>query len=110
MTTPKHPCDCLDACGDDPGLRTGRVAPCQDMLKRQAENRRTEGLEWVNPTPNTMPDADTTVLCELTNDAEAVWPGYWTGEQWRSIDGSPFAGTVTGWAPWPQGRRGQGVW
>lgn len=72
----------------------------------QAENRQTEVLVWVNPTPATMPDADSTVLCELEGDSERVWPGYWDGDYWCSVDGSVFQGKVTGWAEWPTGRKG----
>lgn len=71
-----------------------------------AENRQTEVLVWVNPTPATMPDADSTVLCELEGDSESVWPGYWDGDYWCSVDGSVFQGKVTGWAEWPTGRKG----
>lgn len=71
-----------------------------------AENLQTEVLVWVNPTPATMPDADSTVLCELEGDSESVWPGYLDGDYWCSVDGSVFQGKVTGWAEWPTGRKG----
>lgn len=30
-------CDCLNDCGDDPRLCTGRVQPCQWLLDRRAD-------------------------------------------------------------------------
>lgn len=33
----KDDCDCLDACGDDPGLKNGRALPCAKFLARQAQ-------------------------------------------------------------------------
>ncbi len=106
MNTTIPRCDCLTACFDDERVRAGRATPCEFGARQLAENRQTEELRWVNPTPATMPDADATVLCELQGDSERVWPGYWDGDYWCSIDGSVFAGKVTGWAPWPNGRRG----
>lgn len=103
-TTPS--CDCLNHCFDDERVRAGRATPCEYGARQLAENRQTEVLVWVNPTPATMPDADSTVLCELEGDSESVWPGYWDGDYWCSVDGSVFQGKVTGWAEWPTGRKG----
>lgn len=99
------PCDCLNVCFDDERVRAGRVTPCEFGARQIAENRQTEELRWVNPTPTTMPRADTTVLCELQGDSERVWPGYFDGTTWRSVAGGVFAGKVTGWAQWPTGRQ-----
>lgn len=33
----KRPCDCLDICGDDPAVRTGRAAVCQAKIARDRE-------------------------------------------------------------------------
>jgi len=106
MNTTTETCDCTTHCGDDPRLETRKVAPCEKRARELAENRCTELLRWVNPTPATMPDADLTVLCELKGDSERVWPGYFDGDHWCSIEGSVFAGQVTGWAAWPNGRQG----
>ena len=38
MTT-THTCDCLNDCGDDERMKTGRVTPCPHGAKRMAENR-----------------------------------------------------------------------
>lgn len=32
-------CDCLNWCGDDPWLLTGRAMPCQDRLDRERRER-----------------------------------------------------------------------
>ena len=32
-------CDCLNWCGDDPWLLTGRAVPCQDHLDRERRER-----------------------------------------------------------------------
>jgi hypothetical protein len=106
MNTPTTLCDCLNKCGDDERVHSGRVKRCPFGARRHAENRQTETLHWVSPTPATMPRADTTVLCELQGDSERVWPGFFDGSGWRSVAGSVFAGKVTGWALWPTGRTG----
>lgn len=35
-------CDCLNWCGDDPWLKDGRSTPCGNLLKRQADDRKSE--------------------------------------------------------------------
>ncbi len=65
---------------------------------------RVERLVWhLCPGPD-LPDADTTVLCELNDDDQPWWPGYWDGEQWIGAEGFPFAGRVVAWAE-PRGTR-----
>ena len=32
-------CDCLNDCGDDPDLKTGKVQPCPNMAKHQERER-----------------------------------------------------------------------
>jgi hypothetical protein len=109
MTNPKtHTCDCLNNCGDDERLKSGRVTPCPHGAKRQAENRQTETLNWVNPTHNTMPDAMELVLLEreAAGSPEPVSSGFWDGHYWCNEMGDLMTGKVTGWAAWPNGRVG----
>lgn len=68
-------------------------------------NPSLETLTWHDVPGAQLPDSDITVMCELQGDDEPTWPGYWTGAQWLSIEGLPFAGTVTAWADMPKGRR-----
>lgn len=42
LSTPR-PCDCLDRCGDDPDMHTGRVAVC--ARKRQRDRELAEAAE-----------------------------------------------------------------
>lgn len=35
-------CDCLNDCGDDPGLRDGRAQPCKILLDKQHQDRISE--------------------------------------------------------------------
>ena len=67
--------------------------------------RQVELIEWINPTPTTMPAGkDTAVLMELQGDGEPAWLGTWDGQAWRYVDAEVVTGTVTGWAHLPQGR------
>ena len=97
------PCDCLNFCGDDPRLKPGRAAKCADLLASEHRARATELLRW-HDVGTELPDAEITVLVELSGDSEPVWLGYWTGGRWLNIEGLPFAGQVTGWADMPAGR------
>ncbi len=36
MTAAGRACDCLNDCGDDPGLKTGLARPCAGLLKARA--------------------------------------------------------------------------
>lgn len=112
MNSTTHNCDCLNDCGDDERIKTGKVTPCPHGAKRIAENRQIEELKWVNPTPATMPDAFELVLLErecVAGDPEPVAPGYWDGIFWRRDDDEMMTGKVTGWAAWPNGRKGGGA-
>ncbi|MBL8387040.1 MAG: hypothetical protein JNK17_02265 [Hydrogenophaga sp.] len=106
MNTTIPRCDCLNFCFDDERVRAGRARPCEFGARQLAENRQTEELRWVNPTPTTMPDAGSIVLCELQVEFDRVCPGYWAGDYWCSLDGGKLPGKVTGWAAWPKGRQG----
>lgn len=65
-----------------------------------------ETITWVNAVAPDLPDADMTVLVEIDGESEPVWLGFFDGTAWRSVsDGDIFAGTVTGWADMPTGRR-----
>lgn len=97
-------CDCLNDCGDDRQVHNGQAAPCEYLARMQEERRRCETIQWVNPTPLTMPDAGDTVLLELQGDSEPTWPGYWDGIAWISSDGMPITSSVSGWAHMPKGR------
>ena len=33
-------CDCLNDCGDDPALKSGKVQPCENMLARIEQDRQ----------------------------------------------------------------------
>lgn len=37
--TPIVSCDCLNDCGDDPQVKTGKVQPCRNMLDQQERDR-----------------------------------------------------------------------
>lgn len=63
--------------------------------------RRTEVLEW--HTPDQPPDADTTVLLSLEGGDDPVWLGFWDGERWWYVDGTPVLVRVVGWAHLPVG-------
>jgi hypothetical protein len=72
---------------------------------RNHRNVTLETLAWNSP--ETRPDADTTVLLHVFNPDNAddtVWPGFTDGEQWIWADGSPVVGTVLEWAHMPAGR------
>ena len=57
-----------------------------------------EQLTWhLVPGPK-LPDADTTVLCQLEADDEDCWPGYYDGERWISAEGFPFTSRVIAWS------------
>jgi hypothetical protein len=62
---------------------------------------RTEVLEW--HTPDQPPDADTTVLLSLEGGDDPVWLGFWDGERWWYVDGTPVLVRVVGWAHLPVG-------
>lgn len=97
-------CDCLVMCGDDQALKRNPSLRCPKRVKAEAENRRPEVIEWVNPTKDSMPDADTVVLMELHGDGEPTWLGTWDGQVWRYVDADVVTSTVTGWAHLPKGR------
>lgn len=35
-------CDCLNTCGDDPGLKDGRAQPCEHYLRQKEQERLTD--------------------------------------------------------------------
>lgn len=64
-----------------------------------------EYIEW-RPARN-PPDADLVVLVsrQASMHGDPVWIGYWTGDEWLSVDGFPFHG-ITHWADLPVGAGG----
>ena len=60
----------------------------------------TELLTWHAPSER-LPDADLTVIVRMRGAEEPVWLGYWSGEEWRDLDGFPV--DVVRWADMPQG-------
>lgn len=39
-------CDCLNECGDDEGLYSLEVRPCETLVQRSASRRMQEWREW----------------------------------------------------------------
>lgn len=69
-----------------------------DEQTETASARTTvEPLTWYH-VPGKLPDADETVLCQLSDDEQDWWPGYWDGERWISAEGFPFASPVLAWS------------
>lgn len=62
-------------------------------------------LEWIPATKK--PDSDITMLVYSPKAAEPVWLGYWDGEVWRDVDGTPYATHVEAYAevPYPVERK-----
>ena len=49
----KVPCDCLNYCGDDPWLRSGKAKPCAEKIARdQKRKARTTIAERINKLVN----------------------------------------------------------
>lgn len=109
LATPRllRGCDCLNHCGDDPGVLNGQARKCAALLASEKRTRDTEILCWRDVPGDELPDAELVVLVELDGDNEPVWPGYWTGACWHTVAGGPFAGQVTGWTEMPAGRSGR---
>jgi hypothetical protein len=66
---------------------------------------KTESITWHELPQDGMPDADTTVMLEITTETGATecWPGWWDGERWLDSHGMPIGldsptGDVTAWA------------
>lgn len=65
-----------------------------------------ETIQWV--TDGTLPDADMTVLIESEEaDGPEVWMGFYSGEDWMTIDCLPVDVKVIAWAEMPAGSRAQ---
>lgn len=94
-------CDCLNECGDDTAVRTGKVEMC-DWGKRLAlEEGRKEAIRW-RAIADELPDADETVLIYCAEASEPVWLGFLDADGWHcATTGAPT--TVTHWAPMPGG-------
>ena len=57
---------------------------------------------WTQWQPATRkPDADSTVLVFSPKADEPCWLGYWDGEVWRDVLGTPYATRVEMWAELP---------
>lgn len=99
---PDRKCDCLNWCGDDPGLHDGRADPCEDRIKSQqeaAERALWRLCRWKDVNKE-LPDADETVLIATIDNTEPVWLGYYDGERWLDVEGIPV--NVSHWAPMPE--------
>lgn len=66
----------------------------------------TETITWNGVGFGQRPDAYTTVLMQLEDNAEPVWPGFWDGHRWCDTQCEPIEGRVTAWAHLPAGREG----
>ena len=50
MTAAGRACDCLNDCGDDPGLKDGKARPCAALARRRARKvPRAASVTRVNP-------------------------------------------------------------
>lgn len=64
------------------------------------------GCELLIWTPATvLPDSDTTVLVQVDDEDQSVWPGYWDDAvgEWRHAEGMPLAFPVIAWSHMPTG-------
>ena len=72
-----------------------------------------EQIKWIAVTGQ-LPDCDTTVLVHAPGADEPVWPGFYDGCYWFSVDGSEYgnedeiAAPVTAWATMPRGPQRSG--
>jgi hypothetical protein len=68
---------------------------------------KTETIHWHELPADGMPDAEITVLAEITQPqgGTEVWPAFWSGERWIDCSlGWPIEpGRVVAWADQPAG-------
>lgn len=70
-----------------------------DRAELEQPDTYTEALVWHRCSDGrNLPDCDSTVLCQLVDDDVPVFPGYWDGEQWTSIEGMPLGSRVVAWS------------
>lgn len=96
-------CDCLNDCGDDPALATGKAEYCDHHKQRVAMLAMIERIHWQKPADR-LPDADETVMIVTPTHDDPVWLGYYDGTTWITVEGLPLADhAVTAWTPMPRG-------
>lgn len=73
----KDDCDCLNACGDDPWIESGRSMPCEHRRETQARIAAptTAPAAVVGPSVTDAMTTDTQPLAPTDIDIDALWVG-----------------------------------
>lgn len=96
-------CDCLNSCGDDPWLKSGKADYCEHHKKQVAMLALIEKIHWTKTTDR-LPDSNETVHIFTPGEEEPVWLGFHDGKKWFLIDGFPLKkNAVTYWTPMLRG-------
>lgn len=99
-------CDCLNWCGDDPGLEKGKREHCDHYKEARKAEALIESIHWRLPADQ-LPDNDIVVLGFFDETGEdsygqPVWPCLLFEGNWLIADGFPTK-APNAWAPMPCG-------